>query len=268
MNIAILGAGWLGSVLAKKYIENNHNVIVSTTSKEKQSIFVKNGLKSMLIEVTEEKIIGDYSFFNGIELLIITIPPMLRKNRNIKYVEMMERVIEKIVHFKIKKVIYTSSTSVYGFHKENITEKSKTNPMSDAAKKILMCEKKLLENPSFESCIVRLGGLIGPGRHPIYSLSGKQNLPNPKSPINLIHQIDAVGITVYLSENWNGNEIFNAVTQYHPTRKDYYMNISKIAKLAPPKFEKKGKIRGEISSSKLLKLTNYQFKVENLLILN
>ena len=268
MNIAILGAGWLGSVLAKKFIENNHNVIISTTSREKQSFFLKNGLKSMLIKVTEEKIIGDYSFFIGIELLIITIPPMLRKNRKIKYVEMMERVIEKIVDFKIKKVIYTSSTSVYGFHKDNITEKSKTNPMSDAAKKILMCEKKLLENPSFESCIVRLGGLIGRDRHPIYSLSKKQNLPNPKSPINLIHQIDAVGITLCLSENWNGNEIFNAVTKYHPSRKHYYVSIAKIAKLAPPKFEKKGKIRGEISSSKLLELTNYQFKVENLLILN
>ena len=268
MNIAILGAGWLGSVLAKKFIENNHNVIISTTSREKQSIFEKNGLKSMLIEVNEEKIIGDYNFFNDIELLIITIPPMLRKNRNIKYEEMMERVIEKIVKFKIKKVIYTSSTSVYGFQKENITEKSKTNPMSDAAKKILMCEKKLLENPSFESCIVRLGGLIGPDSHPIFSLSHKQNLPNPKAPINLIHQIDAVGITLCLSENWNGNEIFNAVTKYHPSRKHYYVSIAKIAKLAPPKFEKKGKIRGEISSSKLLELTNYQFKVENLLILN
>ncbi len=268
MNIAILGGGWLGSVLAEKCIENNHNVIISTTSREKQSLFEKNRLKAMLIEVTQDKIIGDYSFFNCIDLLIITIPPMFRKNRNIKYVEMMDRVIEKIVDFGIKKVIYTSSTSVYGFQEKNITEKSKTNPMSDAAKKILLCEKKLLENASFESCIVRLGGLIGPNRHPVYSISGKQNLHDPKSPINLIHQRDAVGITVYLSENWMGNEIFNAVTQYHPSRKDYYTNISKIAKLVPPKFEKKGKIRGEISSSKLLKLTNYQFYVENLLILN
>ena len=268
MNISILGAGWLGSVLAKKYIENNHNVIISTTSRDKHSLFMKNGLKSVIIEATQDKVIGDYKFFNGSDLLIITIPPMFRKDRNIKYVKIMERVIEKIVNFKIKKVIYTSSTSVYGFHKKKITEKSKTNPISDASKKILICEKKLLENPCFESCILRLGGLIGPNRHPIYSLSGKQNLPNPMSPINLIHQKDAVGITHYLSENWNGNEIFNAVTQYHPTRKDYYMSISKIAKIAPPKFEKKGKIRGEISSSKLLKLTNYQFKVENLLILN
>ena len=268
MNISILGAGWLGSVLAEKYIENNHNVIISTTSRDKHSLFTKNGLKSIIIEATQDEVIGDYKFFNGSDLLIITIPPMFRKNRNIKYVEMMERVIEKIVNFRIKKVIYTSSTSVYGFHKKKITEKSKTNPISDTSKKILICEKKLLENPYFESCILRLGGLIGPNRHPIYSLSGKQNLPNPMSPINLIHLKDAVGITHYLSENWNGNEIFNAVTPYHPTRKDYYMSISKIAKLTPPKFEKKGRIRGEISSSKLLELTNYQFKVENLLILN
>tara|TARA_B100001057_G_scaffold479849_1_gene551997 strand:+ start:194 stop:1000 length:807 start_codon:yes stop_codon:yes gene_type:complete len=268
MNIAILGAGWLGSVLAEKYIENNHNVIISTTSSEKQSLFFKKGLNTMLIEVTKEKIIGDYNFFNGIDLLIITIPPMFRKNRKIKYVEIMERIIEKIVSFGIKKVIYTSSTSVYGFQKNTIIEKSKTDPLTDTAKKILLCEKKLLENSSFESCIIRMGGLIGPNRHPIFSLSGKQNLPDPKSPINFIHQKDAVGITLFLSEEWNGNEIFNAVTPYHPSRKDYYTNISKIAKVDPPKFEKKGKIRGEISSSKLLKLTNYRFEVENLLILN
>ena len=268
MNISILGAGWLGSVLAAKYIENNHNVTISTTSPDKHSLFLKNGLNAMLIEVTKEKIIGDNSFFNGIDLLIITIPPMFGKNRNIKYLEMIERVIEKIVSFGIKKVIYTSSTSVYGFQKNTITERSKTDPLSNNARKILMCEKELLENSSFESCIIRLGGLIGPNRHPIFSLSGKQNVPNPDSPINLIHQKDAVGITLCLSENWNGNEIFNAVTSYHPSRKDYYINISKIARVDPPKFEKKGKIRGEISSSKLSKLTNYQFEVENLLILN
>ena len=268
MNIGIIGAGWLGSVLAEKCIENNHNVIISTTTLEKHSFFVKKGLNAKQIVVTEEKIKGDCSFFQEIDLLIITIPPGLRKNRNIKYVEMMEQVIKKIVSFGIKKVIYTSSTSVYGFQKNTITEKSKKKTLYDNARKILLCEKKLLENSSFESCIIRLGGLIGPNRHPIFSLSGKQNLPNPKSPINFIHQKDAVSITLCLSENWNGNEIFNAVTSYHPQREDYYMSISKIAKVDPPKFQKKGKIRGEISSCKLLKLTNYQFEVENLLILN
>ena len=44
MNIAILGAGWLGSVLAKKFIENNHNVIISTTSRISTVFLLKRDL--------------------------------------------------------------------------------------------------------------------------------------------------------------------------------------------------------------------------------
>ncbi len=268
MEIGILGAGWLGTVLAKKGIENNHNVVVSSTNKKKIKILKNKGYKAKMIVANERGVQGDLSFFKGIELLIITIPPKLDKNGNINYDLIIDQLIKKIVFFRIKKVIYTSSTSVYGFQKKTISEKSEKYPLSDAAKKIIICENKLIENPYFETCIIRLGGLIGPDRHPIFKLSGKKNIPNPKSPINLIHQKDAVGITLYLSENWNGNEIFNAVTPFQPTRKEYYKSISKIAKVEPPKFEVNGKIRGKISSSKLLKFTNYRFKVENLLILN
>ena len=62
MNIGILGAGWLGSVLAEKCIANNHNVIISTTNPEKHSFFVKKGFNARQIVVTKEKIKGDYSF--------------------------------------------------------------------------------------------------------------------------------------------------------------------------------------------------------------
>ena len=34
MEIGILGAGWLGTVIAEKGIENNHNVVVSSTNKK------------------------------------------------------------------------------------------------------------------------------------------------------------------------------------------------------------------------------------------
>ena len=43
MEIGILGAGWLGTVLAEKGIENNHNVVVSSTNKKKLEIFKNNG---------------------------------------------------------------------------------------------------------------------------------------------------------------------------------------------------------------------------------
>ena len=127
-----------------------------------------------MIVANEREVQGDLSFFKGIELLIITIPPKPDKNGNINYDLIIEQLIKKIVFFRIKKVIYTSSTSVYGFQKKTISEKSEKYPLSDAAKKIIICENKLIENPYFESCIIRLGGLIGPNRHPIFKLSGKK----------------------------------------------------------------------------------------------
>jgi nucleoside-diphosphate-sugar epimerase len=129
-------------------------------------------------------------------------------------------------------------------------------------------EQRLIKNENFESCIVRLGGLLGPDRHPIFTLSGKKNLPNPKSPINFIHQKDAVAILLKILENWKGDQTFNAVTPFHPSRKEYYEQMAKIAQLPPPIFEQNGAIRGIISSKKVLDELSCQFTVKNLLILN
>ena len=126
MEIGILGAGWLGTVIAEKGIENNHNVVVSSTNKKKLEIFKNNGYKAKMIVANEREVQGDLSFFKGIELLIITIPPKPDKNGNINYDLIIEQLIKKIVFFRIKKVIYTSSTSVYGFQKKPLVKKVKS----------------------------------------------------------------------------------------------------------------------------------------------
>ena len=99
MEIGILGAGWLGTVLAEKGIENNHNVVVSSTNKKKLEIFKNNGYKAKMIVANEREVLGDLSFFKGIELLIITIPPKPDKNGNINYDLIIEQLIKKIVFF-------------------------------------------------------------------------------------------------------------------------------------------------------------------------
>ena len=119
---------------------------------------------------------------------------------------------------------------------------------------------------NFESIIVRLGGLIGPNRHPIFALAGKENLSNPQSPINYIHQKDAVAILLKIVENWSGNQTYNAVTPFHPPRKEYYEKMAIIKGLSPPIFKKKGIKGGIISSDKVIRKINCQFSVKNLLI--
>jgi nucleoside-diphosphate-sugar epimerase len=80
--------------------------------------------------------------------------------------------------------------------------------------------------------------------------------------VNLIHQQDAVNSIVHIIEKNAWNELFNAVTPSHPTRKDYYTEQCKQRNLPLPEFDNlaisKGKI---ISSDKLQKELGYTFQV-------
>jgi nucleoside-diphosphate-sugar epimerase len=266
--IGIMGGGWLGLAVAEKAMERNHSIKVSTTHKEKSTLLKKKGFDAAVVEVSEFDINGENDFFNDVKLLIISIPPGLRKNPNRNYIAVIEQIINKIELTGIEKVIFTSSTSVYGNQAETITEESELLGTTEAARQIIAVEKKLLEHKQFESCILRLGGLVGPNRHPIFTLSGKKNIPNPLSPINFIHQQDAVSIILHIIENWQGNQAYNAVTPFHPTRINYYSEMAKIAALEAPAFEKSGIVRGIVSANKVRKDLNFKFLVKNLLILN
>ena len=262
--IGIMGGGWLGLAVAEKAMERNHSIKVSTTHKEKSTLLKKKGFDTAVVEVSEFDINGEIDFFNDVKLLIISIPPGLRKNPDRNYIAIIEQIINKIELTGIEKVIFTSSTSVYGNQAEIITEESELLGTTDAARQIIAVEKKLLEHKQFESCILRLGGLVGPNRHPIFTLSGKKNIPNPLSPINFIHQQDAVSIILHIIENWQGNQVYNAVTPFHPARIDYYSEMAKIAALGAPAFQKSG----IVSANKVRKDLNFKFLVKNLLILN
>lgn len=266
--IGIMGGGWLGLAVAEKAMERNHSIKVSTTHKEKSTLLKKKGFDAAVVEVSEFDINGENDFFNDVKLLIISIPPGLRKNPDRNYIAVIEQIINKIELTGIEKVIFTSSTSVYGNQAETITEESELLGTTEAARQIIAVEKKLLEHKQFESCILRLGGLVGPNRHPIFTLSGKKNIPNPLSPINFIHQQDAVSIILHIIENWQGNQAYNAVTPFHPTRINYYSEMAKIAALEAPAFEKSGIVRGIVSANKVRKDLNFKFLVKNLLILN
>ena len=265
--IGILGGGWLGSALAEKALEKGHLVKITTTTAQKRNSFVQKGFNTHLLKVNETDIEGELEFFKDIDFLVITIPPGLRKNPERNYVSLMEQIILKIELFEIKKVLFTSSTGVYGFQEGVISEASALLGTTSSAQQIIEVEQKLLKRKKFESSIIRLGGLMGPDRHPITTLSGKKNLPNPLSPINFIHQKDAVAIILQVLENGNGNQVYNAVSPFHPSRKEYYEQMAKIAQLSPPTFEKTGAKRGIISAEKIVNELNYQFMVKNLLIL-
>ena len=224
--ISILGIGWLGFPLAKKLIEIGYDIKGSTTSESKLEHLKTNNIQPFQLELYEENIIGNIEdFLAKSDILIINIPPKLRGNSSENFVEKMKFLIAKIEKSTIKKVLFVSSTSVYAdaFPIVEIDENSIPNPDSESGKQLLQAEELLLSNKSFQTTILRFGGLIGEDRHPIKFLSGKTNVENSDAPINMIHQEDCIGVICkILNQVQNGNNIFNAVAPQHPTRKAYY----------------------------------------------
>ena len=274
--ISILGCGWLGLPLAKKLIENGFSIKGSTTSEEKLTVLEENKIQPYLIALDEDKIIGNITnFLTESEVLIIDIPPKLRSSQSENFVSKIKNLIIEIEKSAIKKVLFISSTSVYGdlpiFSTAlEVTEESALNPDSEGGKQLLEVEQLLQSNPNFKTTVVRFGGLIGKDRHPIQFLAGRENVENPEAPINFIHQEDCIGIIEKLinkglrqaqSDNWDWNETFNAVAPEHPTRADYYHKKALEMNLKVPTFVKDSKSKGKIiSSQKLQKILNYTFQ--------
>lgn len=277
MQISILGCGWLGLPLAKSFLEKGYVVNGSTTSTEKLSILENAKINPFLISINVNGIIGNLeAFLENSDVLIIDIPPKLRSlgmdnstALSRTFVSKIKNLIPFIEKTSVKKVIFVSSTSVYAEDNLVVTENTIPKPETESGKQLLEVEKLLLENPNFETTIIRFGGLIGEDRNPIKMLSGKTNIPNPDAPINLIHQEDCIGIIKKIIENrlrqaqpnnYKNSEIFNAVAPFHPTRKEYYTKKALEYDLEIPEFDvSKSSVGKTISSEKVIKNLNYLF---------
>jgi nucleoside-diphosphate-sugar epimerase len=258
--ISILGCGWLGLPLAKSLLEKNFHINGSTTSIEKLEYLQTNAIKPFLINLDLEDTSKDITdFLEKSSILIICIPPKMKGVVKTDFVGKMKTFISEIEKSTIKKVIFTSSTAVYPNENQLATEDSPTNPETSSGTGLLEVEKMLLGNAHFQTTIIRLSGLIGEDRHPVYHLSGRQNIQNPDAPINLIHQEDAIGIIkkVILTQSWN--TIFNAVNPYHPSRKNYYETKAENLNLPLPEFATGISVGKTVCSHKVEKILKHIF---------
>ena len=267
IQISILGCGWLGLPLAKRLIEKGHSVNGSTTSENKLSVFEDAGINPFLVTLESESISENInSFLTESEILIIDIPPKLRANTDFSqkiFVDKIQNLIPLIEKSTVKKVLFVSSTSVYGDKNDFITEETIPNPETESGKQLLLTEEILQKNQNFGTTILRFGGLIGEDRHPVKFLAGKENLENPHATVNLIHQVDCINIIEAIIHQSKWNEVFNAVAPFHPTREEYYTQKARERNLLLPKFiTEKSDLKKIISSQKIESILKYQFKLE------
>ncbi|MQP51428.1 MULTISPECIES: SDR family oxidoreductase [unclassified Flavobacterium] len=276
--ISILGCGWLGLPLAKSLLSKGYEVKGSTTSESKLDVLKNAGISPFQIQLEEHQIIGNIEeFLKETHVLVIDIPPGLRRetstSNEMTFVNKVKTLIPIIEKSGVQKVVFVSSTSVYGDSKNfstalEVTEETTPNPDTESGKQLVISETLLQSNAHFKTTVIRFGGLLGDDRHPVKFLAGRTNIENPEAPVNMIQREDCIGIIEKAldfarDDNWEWNQTFNAVSPQHPTRKAYYHKKAEILNLPLPTFAENSESKGKIISSKKVEtILGYSFQKE------
>lgn len=260
--VGILGCGWLGTPLASALIARGWPVRVSRTSVQGVADLQAKGFDSFQILVTPNAIQGTLDFFNSLDQLIISLPP--NRKAAVGFSEKIKKVVQFLESNTTCRILFLSSISVYG-QTGVFEESSDVFPETESARELVKSEKILLKARE-KVVIVRLGGLIGEDRNPIFQFQEKP-ISNPKGIINFIHQKDAIEGIIQLLNHSALQGIYNLVSPHHPEREVYYRAMAKKYKLADPQFQGQDQIQKRwVNASKIQKLTDFEYQVDNLLI--
>ncbi|MFT4738245.1 MAG: nucleoside-diphosphate-sugar epimerase [Paraglaciecola sp.] len=250
--ISILGCGWLGMPLAKQLSSEGYSVIGSTTQVEKLKIIKQQGAQCVLLNLKNFDAIPS-QFFES-DIWIITIPPFGEPNEFYTYNNLLA---QKIIDKSPQQIIVTSSISVYPDLGRKVVERDAAyDQLTRTGISLLRYEDQLWSD---HTTVLRLGGLIGPNRHPIKHFTGKTGLPGGKNPINLIHLDDCIkSITSVISNKIVGQRL-NLCSPYHPEKSTYYREVARRNHLALPVFDQKMTAHKIVSSDQFIDLLGYSF---------
>ncbi|MDD3722510.1 MAG: NAD-dependent epimerase/dehydratase family protein [Lutibacter sp.] len=252
--ISILGCGWLGKPLALSLIAQGYQIKGSTTSESKLVEFQEKGINPFLISL--DYLTHNILTFLASEILIVALPS--------KDIEGFRNLISHIEKSPVKKVIFISSTSVYGNSNEIVTEESETLPSALASIEMLFKNSTL-----FETTIIRFAGLFGYNRKPGNFFKDGRKIPNPDGFVNMIHQDDCIQLIEKIIEKNVWNQIFNGCADTHPTRREFYIKCTSDIGLKSPDFEEDTEIKQKIISNKKSKeLLGIEYKYDDLLRLD
>lgn len=259
--IGILGCGWLGLPLAASFVKDGFDVDGTTTSEKKIAKLKNKAINPFLIRLSEDGIDGSITnFLSKTTILVINVPPKLRGDNAENYFQKIKLLHQAIKKSDVKKIIFVSSTSVYGDNRGDVTEATTPKPVTDSGKQLLACEELFRDDQELQTTIIRFGGLIGDDRHPANFLAGKKGLSNGSAPINLIHQVDCIRIIKSIVKEAWWNELFNAVYPHHPSKKEYYTRICLKKNLPIPDYlNDTSQVEKCVRSQRLITVKGFRF---------
>lgn len=259
-SISILGCGWLGFPLAQRLVAEGFSLKGATTTKAKIPLLQSKGIEPFLINCTPHPQGEDVAGFFKSDILFLNIPFRRTLPDPVYYQKQIQSVTNLARQNGVKKIIFTSSTSVYPSDIGDAFEDVKFTPANARSKVLLDIEHELLADTKIKTVVLRLAGLYGGARKIGMFLSAKKSIEGANSPVNLIHLDDCVLISTQIIQQGISEGVFNLCCDEHPLKKDLYTQAAKRQKIELPEFSCDNTPQIKIvRNDKIKKALNYQF---------
>lgn len=279
MRVLIIGAGYVGLPLGAELVRRGHDVFGMRRNASAGAPLQAAGIQPIFGDITQpdalEKLPHD---FDWVVNCVASGGGGAEEYRRV-YLQGMRNLADWLKSHRRgaggPKLIYTSSTSVYGQNDGSIVdEKSPTGPTSETGRILLETEDALLDaarKNHFAAMILRVAGIYGPERGHWFKqfLSGEARLDGKGERfLNMIHRDDVIGCIIATLERGRSGEIYNAVDDEPVSQFNFFSWLAaKLGKPVPDsvsenieRTRKRGITNKRISNLKLKEQLGYLFK--------
>lgn len=252
----------MGLPLAEALVQRRYSVKGSTRTQAKLPKLQAAGIEPYYLELGPP-ITGDIEGLLAADMLILDVPPNTRGGGDDgrAFLEQMEALLPRVADSPVNWVLMVSSTGVYP--NLNRTVREGDEPPADApdAHRLLAAEQRFRNSEAFDTTILRLGGLIGPSRHPARYFAGRTDLANGNAPVNLIHLADVIGLVLRIIEADARGAVYNGVAPEHPARGTYYPAAAEALGYERPVFREELGAWKQVSGEKAQQELGYRYRV-------
>lgn len=247
----IVGVGYLGERLAARWKPQTELKIAGTTRSSQR--FPK--LEALGLQPVQWDVLGASETSSPSESLpparvIVYCVGFDRKtaaeqhhSMSDVYVGGLERTLAALADpDQIERVVYISSTGVYGNAEEWVDESAEPAPQDDSGKVCLEAEQtlgRIATQRGFPYTILRLAGIYGPGRM-IGAATIRQGEPVPSDPtawVNLIEGEDAAAVTDAACRQQGAHHLFNVSDGCPVKRGEFYGYLASKLGAPQPVFD-------------------------------
>ena len=130
--VAIVGLGWLGMPLAMSLAARGWQVTGSKTTLDGVEAARMSGIESYSLRLEPELVCetDDLDALMDADALVITLPARRSGPGETFYLQAMQQLVDSALAYRIPRIIFTSSTSVYGDAQGIVKEGTPRNPVT------------------------------------------------------------------------------------------------------------------------------------------